>query len=190
MANRALNGFNYIRNGLNISHLFFTDDSLFFSKATDSDCATIRRILDVYVTASGQAINFDKSIVFVSRSIPLREGIRLASIIGVWLVRCHKRYLGLPSLNCRNKRQLFNVIKDRVLAKIKGWRSKILSIGGKEIFLKAVVQAIPTYTIGLFRLPEGLLGELHKHCNRFWWELQRRARRCIGASGLECELIK
>ncbi|KAK2652883.1 hypothetical protein Ddye_012739 [Dipteronia dyeriana] len=67
--------------------------------------------------------------------------------MGVRLVKCHERYLGLPSLNCNSKRQLFNVIKDRVWAKIKEWRSKILSIGGKEILSKTVVQAIPTYTI-------------------------------------------
>ena len=83
--------------------------------------------------ASGQVINFDKSTLYVSRLVPWVEGIRLAGIIRVRLVKCHERYLGLPSLNCQNKRQLFNNIKDRVWSKIKGWNSKSLSIGGKKV---------------------------------------------------------
>ncbi|KAK2662388.1 hypothetical protein Ddye_000962 [Dipteronia dyeriana] len=83
-------------------------------------------------------------------------------------VKCHERYLGLPSLNCTKKRKLFNSIKERVWTKINGWKGKLLSIGGKEILLKAVVQFIPTFTMSLFQLPKSLVSELHKMCNRFW----------------------
>ncbi|KAK2652881.1 hypothetical protein Ddye_012737 [Dipteronia dyeriana] len=67
---KTMNGFSCIRNSPNISYLFFTDDSLLFSRATDSDCATIRKMIDTYAAASGQAINFDKFVVCVSRPIP------------------------------------------------------------------------------------------------------------------------
>ena len=56
-----------------------------------------------------------------------------------------KKYLGLPSLIGRSKKQVFTEIKERVGKKMLGWKEKLLSIGGKEILIKVVVQAMPTY---------------------------------------------
>ncbi|KAK3205174.1 hypothetical protein Dsin_019220 [Dipteronia sinensis] len=72
--------------------------------------------------------------MYMSNSIQWSEGDRLTSIIGVKHVRCCERYLGLPSLNCRNKWQLFYNIKDHVWTKINGWKGKLMSIGGKNKF--------------------------------------------------------
>ncbi|KAK3212709.1 hypothetical protein Dsin_017415 [Dipteronia sinensis] len=69
----------------------------------------------------------------------------------------------------RKKRKLFTDIVDRVWNKIKGWGEKLLSVGGKEILIKAVIQSIPTYAMNLFRLPKTLIIEIHRLCNRFWW---------------------
>lgn len=125
--------------GPNISHLFFADDSLLFSNVTDIDFFTIRQILDDYAEASGQVINFEKSTVCLSKTMRHVDGRHCSNIIGVKLVRCHERYLGLPSISSRNKWQLFRDIKDRVWAKIKGWRSKTLLVGGKKILFRAMV---------------------------------------------------
>ncbi|KAK3230420.1 hypothetical protein Dsin_002301 [Dipteronia sinensis] len=164
-----LSGFKCSRSGPSISHLFFADDSLFFSKATRKDCLVLKRILDDYASASGQVVNFNKSALCVSNSVSSTVATELANVIGVNLVPCHERYLGLPSFAGRNKKVLFTSIKDQIWDKIKGWRDKLLSVGGKEILVKAVVQSIPTYVMSLFQLPKGLISEIHKMCARFWW---------------------
>ncbi|KAK0592975.1 hypothetical protein LWI29_028449 [Acer saccharum] len=124
-------GFRCSRSGPKLSHLFFADDSLMFSKASDKDCQTIKRVLGFYAKASGQ----------------------------------------------ENKRQLFASIRDRIWGKIKGWQSKLFSAGGKEVLLKAVVQAIPAYSMSLFRLPKGLVHDIHRLCTRFWWGSSDDARK-------------
>lgn len=46
---------------------------------------------------------------------------------------------------------------------------KMLSMGGKEILMKAVAQAIPIYTISCFLLLKGLYDELEGMMRNFWW---------------------
>ena len=81
----------------------------------------------------------------------------------------YEKYLGLPSLVGKNKNASFNYIKERVWKKIQGWKEKLLSQVGREILIKAVVQAIPTYTMSCFKLPLGLCGELESLIRKFWW---------------------
>ena len=55
---------------------------------------------------------------------------------------------------------------------------KILSQAGREVLIKVVVQAIPTYTMCCFKLPVGLCDEIKKLICRFWGG-QREDRRKI-----------
>ena len=110
----TVSGFKSSRFGPIITHLFFADDSLLFSEATSGNCVAIRKILDDYARASGQAINFAKSTMCVSSSVNRREKERLAAILGVGVVGCHEVYLGLPCYIGRNKMALFTNIVNRV----------------------------------------------------------------------------
>ncbi|KAK4393460.1 hypothetical protein Sango_1816800 [Sesamum angolense] len=74
-------------------------------------------------------------------------------------------YLGLPT----RARHLFDNHQDRIWQKITGWNDKLLSQAGKEILIKAVLQAVPSYAMGCFRLPVSLLKELQGMISRFWW---------------------
>ena len=69
----------------------------------------------------------------------------------------------------RNKKASFNYIKDRVWKKLQGWKEKLLSQAGREILIKIVVQAIPTYTMSCFKLLIGLCSEIESLIRRFWW---------------------
>ena len=81
----------------------------------------------------------------------------------------HNKYLGLPSIIGRSKKQVFVEIKERVGLKLAGWKGKLLSSSGKEILIKVVAQAIPTYTMSCFLLPKSLCDELEKMMRNFWW---------------------
>ncbi|KAK2634298.1 hypothetical protein Ddye_029090 [Dipteronia dyeriana] len=116
-----ISGFKCSMRGPAITHLFFTDNSLLFSKANERNCREVNKVLKTYSCVSGQVINFHKLAMCFSPSISNSSGDRLASLVGVNKVDCHETYLGLPCFSGRNKRRLFSTIVDRVWYKIKGW---------------------------------------------------------------------
>ena len=64
---------------------------------------------------------------------------------------------------------MFAEVKERVGKKLAGWKEKMLFMGGKEVLIKAVAQAITTYTMSCFLLPKGLCEEIEGMIRRFWW---------------------
>ncbi|KAL5574815.1 hypothetical protein UlMin_016514 [Ulmus minor] len=144
-------------------------EGLLFVEATPASCYAIKEILSHYETASGQLVNYSKSAVCFGPSIREEDIGRMVAILGVAQVKSHEHYLGLPCFSGKNKSNLFASIKDRVWNKLCGWKSKLLSAGGREILTKAIIQAIPTYSMNMFKLPISLIKELHRLCARFWW---------------------
>lgn len=89
-------------------------------------------------------------------------------LFNLQVVSLHERYLGLPSMVGRNKMTFFNLIKHRVIGKLNSWQSKLFSSGGKEVLIKAVIQAISTYAMSVFRVPQKLCNKIQRLIKRFW----------------------
>lgn len=113
-----LHGVKIARQAPRISHLLFADDSYIFFKANQSQSSTCKLILDLYTAATGQTVNFDKSSLTFSKNVG--DGIRqsVGSILGVRMEGNAGKYLGLPSLVGRNKRDILGFIKDKIVARI------------------------------------------------------------------------
>ena len=173
-----IEGFALCRSGPKISHLFFADDSLLFCRARLGDILAIQALLGLYEEASGQKINAEKTSLFFSKNVldDTKESIK--NLLGVAEIKEYEKYLGLPAVVGRNKRASLNYIKDRVWGKLQGWKEKLLSQAGKEVLLKAVAQAIPTFAMSCFRLPVGLCQDIEMLIRKFWWG-QRGDRRKI-----------
>ena len=167
--NQALHGISVCCGSLRVTHLLFADDSLLFCQANGQECRKLIEILVLYGEVSGQVINTDKSSVFFSQNTPQATKDEVLHFIGPMQDTRHTKYLGLPSLIGKSKTQIFAAIKERVGKKLTGWKEKILSMGGKEVLIKAVAQAIPTYSISCFQLPKGFCEELESMTIRFWW---------------------
>ena len=145
------------------------DDGILFYKANTKKCQELKQIFRRYEDGSGQKINNDKSSVFFSPNThqDLKEAI--FAILGPMQDSKHSKYLGLPSFIGRSKKQVFSILKEQVGQKLTRWKGKLLSMGGKEILIKAEAQAIPTYTMSCFQLPQGLCEDLESMIRNFWW---------------------
>ncbi|KAK3229670.1 hypothetical protein Dsin_001551 [Dipteronia sinensis] len=67
-------------------------------RVTDMNCVAIKRVLEKYAAASGQVVNFSKSALCVSSAVERSECERLAAIMGMQVVECNEKYLGLPCI--------------------------------------------------------------------------------------------
>ncbi|KAL5793103.1 hypothetical protein ACOSP7_001697 [Xanthoceras sorbifolium] len=164
-----LHGIRVARSAPQVSHLLFADDSLVFAKAEEADCCCLKQVLDNYERASGQAVNYDKSALSFSPNTQLSVRTLVGSLFNIGEVSCHDKYLGLPSAISKNRKNVFANIKEKVWQKLQGWKHKLLSVGGCEVLLKAVVQAVPTYAMNCFRLPSSLLKDIQRMIADFWW---------------------
>lgn len=136
-----------------INHLLFADDTMFFTKANAESCETLALILRDYEEASGQMINATKSSISFSSRTPQETRTRVKSILGIEKEGGVGKYLGLPELFTRRKRDLFSSIVDRIKLRAASCSTRRLSPAGKLTMLKSVLSAIPTYTMSCFPLP-------------------------------------
>lgn len=74
----------------------------------------------VYDSAFGHLVNLNKYVVCFSYLV--REILKgeLSSTLGIPLVQCHKKYLGLPCFTGKIKNGLFQSLRDRVWNKLFG----------------------------------------------------------------------
>ncbi|KAL0355570.1 UNVERIFIED_CONTAM: hypothetical protein Sradi_4003900 [Sesamum radiatum] len=118
--------------GSSISRHLFADDTRIFCWASLESTQAISDALEVYRHASGQEINFSKSLVAFSKN--KNEALCLHSGNTLTIRRENKMelYLDLPSRAARSKRDIFATIHDRVWYKIIWWNEKLLSHAGRR----------------------------------------------------------
>jgi hypothetical protein len=148
-------------------------------------------ILKTYEEASGQEINLTKSEVFFSRNLSIAAQEDLSRIMGVRHVLGTGNYLGLPSMIGRKKRDIFAYIKDRIWRRINSWRGRALSRAGKEVMIKSVLQAIPSYVMGVYLLLESTIKDIERMMNSFWWGggANRRGIRWLAWDRMTCPKV-
>ncbi|CAL2231020.1 unnamed protein product [Prunus armeniaca] len=126
-------------------------------------------ILRSYCLASGQLLNTDKSCCFFSTNSPTDVKNSICERLGMALVENPRVYLGLPTVWGKSKKGVLKYVKDRILVKLQGWKQLLLSQAGKEVLVKAVVQAIPAYPMLVFKFPINFCKELDSSIGNFWW---------------------
>jgi hypothetical protein len=124
--------------------------------------------LDSYEKASWQRLNKEKTSIFFSPNTKAEITSQILSVSGLKATQCFEKYLGLPTMVGASRRQTFMALKDHIWARLSNWKNRFLSQASKEVLLKSVAQAIPTYTMSIFLLPKTFLREINAMMQRYW----------------------
>jgi hypothetical protein len=168
-AEGLINGIKLAPDAPRVNHLLFADDSLLILEANIQSVETIKTILQVYEECSGQMINRDKSSVMFNANA--RNGFKILILQALELgsETTEGKYLGLPTYIGRSRTKCFAYIKEKIWKRILGWKERLMSMAAKEILIKAVAQAIPTYAMACFDLSKSLCDEISKMICQYWW---------------------
>ena len=92
-------------------------------------------------------------------------------------------------------------MKEKLAKKLAESKEKLLSKVEKEILIKAVAHAIPTYTMSCFKISDSLCDDLTSMIRNFWWGQKQDERKmswlsweklCVpkSCSGMGFKLLK
>ncbi|CAL1384015.1 unnamed protein product [Linum trigynum] len=164
-----IQGIKLNRNCPVVSHCLFADDTVIFGKASMREASQIMNILNQYGSVTGQEINVAKSSVFFSKNTPEAIKDLITTHFGFPPTICHDKYLGVPTEWGKSKKETFSFLIERMEKRADSWKSLLLSPGGKEILLKAVLQAISTFIMSTFLLPLSITNKMDSILRRFFW---------------------
>lgn len=93
----------------------------------------------------------------------------MCNILDIMTEAITDKYLGLPPIVGVDRTDCFQHLIDRVIKLLSGWKEKMLSFGGKETLIKAVIQSIPVYAMSVFKLSKQICKGIIKAISQFWW---------------------
>ncbi|XP_019155030.1 PREDICTED: uncharacterized protein LOC109151885 [Ipomoea nil] len=134
-----------------------------------SEAGVIKQCLSEYEVLSGQSVNFHKSSVCFNKNTGSTDRDEVVAALGVVQANDFGKYLGLPSFIGRNKKHVFAYIGEKIAQRIGSWNKKLLSRACKEILLKTVVQAMPTFSMSVFLLNESTCLAIQRVMNRYYY---------------------
>uniref|UniRef100_A0A8R7VKS3 Reverse transcriptase domain-containing protein n=1 Tax=Triticum urartu TaxID=4572 RepID=A0A8R7VKS3_TRIUA len=160
-----------------ISHLLFADDCMVFTQATAEGANRLQEVLERYRIGSGQMVNKQKSAIFFSGNSydNMKAAIHQGTEITVEALV--EKYLGLPTALRRFTDENFQHILATIKRLVAGWAPKLLSSAGREVLIKSICQAIPTYSMSCFKLSKKLCKKITAVMARFWWGGDEKKRK-------------
>lgn len=101
---------------------------------------------------------------------------QIVNEVGAVSCKNYETYLGLPEVVGKAKYNTFSCIKEKMWQRIHNWKNNFLSKAGNEVLIKAVLQAISTYSISVFKLSKKLCRDLEAMFSRFWWRHNQKEK--------------
>lgn len=103
---------------------------------------------------------------------------------GVTILTFEEKYLGLPTPEGRMSKGRFQNLQMSMTKRLIQWGDSLLAQARKEVLIKSVAQALPTYLMGVFKLPFPVCDDLTRMVRNFYGEQHKGKRNCTGGVGM------
>ena len=142
-----------------ISHLLFADDTLLFFRANGEEAAQVKEVLSTYARATGQLINPAKCSIMFSPKCSQAKKQEVMHNLDVVNMSFEEKYLGFPTPSGRFSKGKLHNLQQHLTKRIIQW-GELMSQAGREVLIKAVAQALPTFLMSLFKFPRSTCDDL------------------------------
>lgn len=106
-----------------------------------------------------------------------RTANSLKYISGMPLTKDLGTYLGIALIHGRVKRNHFNLIIDKLLKKLSGWKANTLSLAGRAILVQSVASAIPNYAMQVLKFPAHICDRVDRlNINSLWGDSSEKKK--------------
>ncbi|XP_026434571.1 uncharacterized protein LOC113332111 [Papaver somniferum] len=167
--NHLISGVKAARKAPGITHLMFDDDILIFTKADMHNKEGIMNVLNYFSSVSGQMLNLDKSSVYFSHNISPSTREILARELKMTEMKDSDKYLGVTLLIGRDKTKAFKPLIKSFGTRLKFWKGKTMNRSARTTMVKHVLNALPTYQMGCFKIPKTMIDQMESIQKHFWW---------------------
>lgn len=139
-----------------LSHLFFVNDFIIFSKANVQQAKLLKAILENFFCFSGHKINAGKTNIFFSSAVRENLGRIISGMLGFKKVEDLSYNFGVPLFHERATNNTLRFVVEKVRNKLQSWEARQLSLAGKLTLAQAVLLSIPTYFMQSMMIFKGI----------------------------------
>lgn len=150
--NTNFHGFYMEKRGPQINHVSSADDIIIFTSGRSKSLKVIMKMLSTYENVSNQLINKRNSYFIIPENAFRSTAERVNRITGFMQKKDPFTYLGCLIYIRRQRVIYFSDMVSKVVARISGWQSMILSFGGKGTLAKHVLYSLPIHLLCPFFL--------------------------------------
>ncbi|KAK1291395.1 hypothetical protein QJS10_CPB17g01214 [Acorus calamus] len=163
-------------NAEGLSHILYADDLVVMSTATPTQSQAVRRVLQDVHHMMGLTVSWPKSTVRFSPKVHPRWRRWMSRILRLKVAAGGWKYLGVPVLGERSRRARYSFVVDRVKQHIQGWKSQQLTMAGRLLLIKSVLNALPIHLLHATTLPLSTIHDIEQATRSFLWSGEARRR--------------
>lgn len=128
----------------------------------------LKWVLTYFELVSGMSINYHKSEL-----VPINlEETEIHTFLDIF--QCVKgdfpiKYFGIPLHFDKLRREDLQPMIDALLARMAGWRGKLLSLLGRVTLVKTCLASIPIYMLSFFKFPKWAISLINSQLTNCLW---------------------
>ena len=68
----------------------------------------------------------------------------------------------------QSKVATFKELQERITKSVMGWKEKFISKAGREVLIKTIAQAIPIYSMSIFKIPKAVGDSINSSLAKYY----------------------